>query len=248
MGVPQWVPRQALPGAPAGHRVIVPALPTNDPAHHSQRPAASPTASVGRARALADTLETPARPARPQPPKVVAAVQTPSPNTPPSSFELVCSRYQDWLLVDDVTAMRFAGSAYQQWIVAILASLGIASDAGLALQQDRFEWPLADASQFDTGPAAATHAVQAWLSRRLADSGAGNKPAINIVLMGEAAAQNLSVSDAIITPGERVVLGGEIGAGLVTHGSTKLWQQPLLKREFWQHLMLAQSNAQGPAR
>ncbi len=251
MGVSRWVPRQILAGAPGGHRVVAPAQPA-PAARTPLRAVASPVGSTGGARAQAKALLSgeSGAPAVPTAAPTAVASITPAPvsTSPSATFELVCNIYDDWLLVDDVTAMRFAGSAYQQWIAAILSALGVVVPTDLALRQERFKWPVADAGQFDTSLDAASQAVQAWLLRRLADGGQGPQPSMQILLMGDAAVHNLAVDGSTApAPGARVALGNGLGTGLVTHGSTRLWQQPLLKREFWHHLAAIQRTPTEPA-
>jgi hypothetical protein len=159
-------------------------------------------------------------------------------------FTLASSVCGNLLLVDDISAMSFASSAYQNWINAILLSLGkLPGDKPLmstaASQLDRFEWPLADSGLFDSTEQAAKDIVSAWLLRKLQENQVSW-----VLLMGKASIATLANTqdgDHDANHGKQLgaiaaLPGSSSVQALLTHGSAELWAQPLLKRDFWQHL------------
>lgn len=156
-------------------------------------------------------------------------------------FTLASSVCGNLLLVDDISAMSFASSAYQNWINAILLSLGkLPGDKPLmstaASQLDRFEWPLADSGLFDSTEQAAKEIVSAWLLRKLQENEVSW-----VLLMGKASIATLANThdgghDAKQLGAIAALPGSSSVQALLTHGSAELWGQPILKRDFWQHL------------
>lgn len=159
-------------------------------------------------------------------------------------FTLASSVCGNLLLIDDISAMSFASSAYQNWINAILLSLGkLPGDKPLmstaASQLDRFEWPLPDSGLFDSTEQAAKDIVSAWLLRKLQENQVSW-----VLLMGKASIATLANTQDGGHDANHDKQLGAIAAlpgsssvqALLTHGSAELWAQPLLKRDFWQHL------------
>lgn len=149
-------------------------------------------------------------------------------------FTLASTVCGDILIVDDIGTMTFAGSVYQNWLNAILFALDKPLLSETNNLFDRFEWPLADSGLFDSSPQAAKDVVAAWLLRKLQENQVSW-----VLLMGSAAVATLSNVDAEVQLGSVAALPGrESVQALLTHGSQSLWSQPLLKREFWQHLQV----------
>lgn len=149
-------------------------------------------------------------------------------------FTLASTVCGDILIVDDIGTMTFAGSVYQNWLNAILFALDKPLLSETNNLFDRFEWPLADSGLFDSSPQAAKDVVAAWLLRKLQENQVSW-----VLLMGSAAVATLSNVEAEVQLGAVAALPGrESVQALLTHGSQSLWSQPLLKREFWQHLQV----------
>ena len=74
-------------------------------------------------------------------------------------FDLLSSVIEDVLIIDDISQMDFASSAYQHWIRAILAAVGRDAPANQTIPQERFTWPLPNGSLFDVGEQAAKETV-----------------------------------------------------------------------------------------
>ena len=259
MGIESWLPIKALPSAQTDHWVASPTLfkpslaanmPSNAVAGSEPR---SVTAQnlVNRSLALAEELniDTPVKTAsHTQPNSPLKDIASPKANAPvvataiPATasnlnqsldkFTLTTTVCDDVLIIDDITAMNFASSAYQHWLNAILLSLGkkILPDTGSV--QDRFDWPLPDSGLFDNSQQAAKDIFSAWLQRKLQESNARW-----VLLMGKAAVamHNSDTDLGLVTPlhddqGEHAI------KVLLTYGSGELWRQPLLKREFWLHI------------
>ena len=157
-------------------------------------------------------------------------------------FTLSATVCGDILIIDDISQMNFASSAYQHWLNAILLSLGQKPLPDTGSIQDRFDWPLPDSSLFDASQKAAKEIFSAWLQRKLQENNAHW-----VLLMGKAAVAmhvvESSESDASKPPSTSSDLGlvaplqNRQGVQVLpTYGSGELWRQPLLKREFWQHI------------
>jgi len=159
-------------------------------------------------------------------------------------FTLATTVCGDILIIDDITQMNFASSAYQHWLNAILLSLGQKPLPDSGSIQDRFDWPLPDSGLFDASQKAAKEIFSAWLQRKLQENNAHW-----VLLMGKAAvAMQLDASNEGIETSEGdaskkndlghvVPLENRQGVQVLsTYGSGELWRQPLLKREFWQHI------------
>ena len=254
MGIESWLPIKALQNAHTGHWVANPAL--FKPSAAANSPSSgkvggepkSVTAQnvVNRSLALAEELniETPVKTASHPPLKAVPAAPVDTPTAPSAdlsfdNFTLSATVWADVLIIDDITAMNFASSAYQHWLNAIFLSLGkkILADTGSG--QDRFDWPLADSGVFDTSQQAAKEIFSAWLQRKLHDNNARW-----VLLMGKAAAamHNGNADLGVVTPLHEAQDDQNIQV-LTTYGSGELWRQPLLKREFWQHIQPLRSTA-----
>ena len=250
MGIESWLPIKALPNAQADHWVANPVLFKSSLAANMSSKGIiegeprSVTAQnvVNRSLALAEELNinAPAKAASNTQPKPqvkdvavsLAPAPAPSINKSLDSFTLTTTVCGDVLIIDDITAMNFASSAYQHWLNAILLSLGkkILSDTGSV--QDRFDWPLPDSGLFDTSQQAAKEIFSAWLQRKLQEN--------NIrwlLLMGKAAvAMHNEKADLGCITSLHEGQGEQAIQVLPAYGSGELWDQPLLKREFWQHI------------
>ena len=268
MGIESWLPIKALPSAELGHwvadtAVFNPSAAANTALRQSSTGSTSTSTDaplsvtaqniINRSQALAEELNMDA-PANAQPKVIVTAeasnipaavVEATSTSTSTLTnnqslevFTLATTVCGDILIIDDITQMNFASSAYQHWLNAILLSLGqkLLPDTGSV--QDRFDWPLPDSGLVDASLQAAKEIFSAWLQRKLQENNAHW-----VLLMGKAAVA-MHVSD--INEGNESSKG-DLGIiaplknrqsvqVLPTYGSGELWRQPLLKREFWQHI------------
>ena len=268
MGIESWLPIKALPSAELGHwvadtAVFNPSAAANTALRQSSTGSTSTSTDaplsvtaqniINRSQALAEELNMDA-PANAQPKVIVTAEASNTPaavveatstststltnNQSLEVFTLATTVCGDILIIDDITQMNFASSAYQHWINAILLSLGQKPLPDTGSAQDRFDWPLPDSGLVDASPQAAKEIFSAWLQRKLQENNAHW-----VLLMGKAAVA-MHVSD--INEGNESSKG-DLGIiaplknrqsvqVLPTYGSGELWRQPLLKREFWQHI------------
>jgi hypothetical protein len=274
MGIESWLPIKALPNAELGHwvadsAVFNPSAAANTALSRSTTGSANTPSDVpisvtaqnviNRSLALAEELNMGASVNTPasSTPKVVpaadasnsaaAAVPATSASTSNQSldvFTLSATVCGDILIIDDITQMNFASSAYQHWLNAILLSLGQKPLPDTGSIQDRFDWPLPDSGLFDASQKAAKEIFSAWLQRKLQENNAHW-----VLLMGKAAvAMQLDASNESIETSESdaskkndlghvAPLENRQGVQVLpTYGSGELWRQPLLKREFWQHI------------
>ena len=271
MGIESWLPIRALPSAELGHwvadsAVFNPSAAANTALSRSTTGSAntpsdapiSVTAQnvINRSLALAEELNMGASvntPVTTQPNAVPAAdalnsvaipVSATSASTGDQSldvFTLSATVCGDILIIDDITQMNFASSAYQHWLNAILLSLGQKPLPETRSVQDRFDWPLPDSGLFDASQKAAKEIFSAWLQRKLQENNAHW-----VLLMGKAAVamqfdEGIESSEGDVSKknelGHVVPLQNRQGVQVLsTYGSGDLWRQPLLKREFWQHI------------
>ena len=274
MGIESWLPIKTLPSAELGHwvadsAVFNPSAAANTELSRSTRGSANTSSDapisvtaqnvINRSLALAEELNMGASVNAPasSAPKVVPAADAsnstaiPVPATSSSTsnqsldvFTLSATVCGDILIIDDITQMNFASSAYQHWLNAILLSLGQKPLPDTGSIQDRFDWPLPDSGLFDASQKAAKEIFSAWLQRKLQENNARW-----VLLMGKAAVamqldasnEGIETSDGDASKkndlGHVVPLENRQGVQVLsTYGSGELWRQPLLKREFWQHI------------
>ncbi|MBT6579472.1 MAG: hypothetical protein HOO01_04295 [Cellvibrionales bacterium] len=271
MGIESWLPIKALPSAELGHwvadsAVFNPSAAANTALSRSTTGSAntpsdapiSVTAQnvINRSLALAEELNMGASvntPVSTQPKAVPtadasnsAAIPVPATSASTSNqsldvFTLSATVCGDILIIDDITQMNFASSAYQHWLNAILLSLGQKPLHETGSVQDRFDWPLPDSGLFDASQKAAKEIFSAWLQRKLQENNAHW-----VLLMGKAAVamqfdEGIESSEGDVSKknelGHVVPLQNRQGVQVLsTYGSGDLWRQPLLKREFWQHI------------
>ena len=271
MGIESWLPIKALPSAELGHwvadsAVFNPSAAANTALSRSTTGSAntpsdapiSVTAQnvINRSLALAEELNMGASvntPVTTQPKAVpaadasnsaaipVSATSTSTSNQSLDVFNLSATVCGDILIIDDITQMNFASSAYQHWLNAILLSLGQKPLPETGSVQDRFDWPLPDSGLFDASQKAAKEIFSAWLQRKLQENNAHW-----VLLMGKAAVamqldEDIESSEGDVSKknelGHVVPLQNRQGVQVLsTYGSGELWRQPLLKREFWQHI------------
>jgi len=274
MGIESWLPIKTLPRAELGHwvadsAVFNPSAAANTELSRSTRGSANTSSDapisvtaqnvINRSLALAEELNMGASVNAPasSAPNVVpvadasnpaaAAVLATSASTSNQSldvFTLSATVCGDILIIDDITQMNFASSAYQHWLNAILLSLGQKPLPDTGSIQDRFDWPLPDSGLFDASQKAAKEIFSAWLQRKLQENNARwvllmGKAAVSMQL--DASNEGIETSDGDASKkndlGHVVPLENRQGVQVLsTYGSGELWRQPLLKREFWQHI------------
>ena len=274
MGIESWLPIKTLPRAELGHwvadsAVFNPSAAANTALSQSARGSANTSSDapisvtaqnvINRSLALAEELNMGASVNAPasSAPNVVpvadasnpaaAAVLATSASTSNQSldvFTLSATVCGDILIIDDITQMNFASSAYQHWLNAILLSLGQKPLPDTGSIQDRFDWPLPDSGLFDASQKAAKEIFSAWLQRKLQENNARwvllmGKAAVSMQL--DASNEGIETSDGDASKkndlGHVVPLENRQGVQVLsTYGSGELWRQPLLKREFWQHI------------
>jgi len=255
MGIEPWMPIKTLPNAEADHWVAAPAVFKAITAANTelvgQPQSVTAQNIINRSLALAEQLDI-KEPSKVSPKSHPATLSptTPSPAVPETtanishsgksldSFTLATTVCGDLLLIDDITQMNFASSAYQHWLNAILLSLGKKALPEVGGVQDRFEWPLADSNLFDTSQNAAKDIFSAWLQRKLQENNIGW-----VLFMGKAAVAMQETENAFgLVNSVTDKQGKQNIKVLPTFGSGELWSQPLLKREFWQHIQPLRTN------
>jgi hypothetical protein len=249
MGIEPWMPIKTLPNAEADHWVAAPAVFKAITAANTelvdQPQSVTAQNIINRSLALAEQLDI-KEPSKVSPKSHPATLSptTPSPAVPETtanishsvksldSFTLATTVCGDLLLIDDITQMNFASSAYQHWLNAILLSLGKKALPEVGGVQDRFEWPLADKDIFS-----------AWLQRKLQENNIGW-----VLFMGKAAVAMQETENAFGHVTSVVHKQGKQNIKVLpTFGSGELWSQPLLKREFWQHIQPLRTNVSSDA-
>ncbi|MBR9805068.1 hypothetical protein GYB62_00940 [bacterium] len=143
-----------------------------------------------------------------------------------AAFELACFAIGPYLVVDDFSAFDCASSAYWRWWADILNGTDLACDK----QWQRFQWPLPGKFTHQRNTQAARETLGAWFSRRLTEASY-----TGVLLMGQAPQQWL-LSEEKVSLGQWQTSTALPLPVLCTHGTSSLWQQPQLKREFWQHM------------
>lgn len=160
-----------------------------------------------------------------------------------SSFTLTASHNNGLLIVDDVSSLQCANSAYQSWIHSVLLALGyqISQVATTAAQQDQFVWPLPESGLSTNFDNAATEIFLAWLKRRI-----GEHKINQILLMGQVTALVAGYEGDLGILIENKTLSNKQTVNLLmTQSSAMMWSQPNLKRSFWRHLQPFRTTEKG---
>lgn len=249
MGIECWVPLRTLPAAAADHWVAANSIQPSTALSTQQSdvaPAQVPAAAgTGRGMAMAAALALGAESGTERgatnsaTPKVnVVSENAPQPKQPlrdqvaagaDVGFTLVSALSGDLLIIDDIGALQFAPSAYQNWLNAILFSISRPALSASKPKIDRFVWPLEDAGLFEVTEQAAQDVAQAWFGRKLRENSVRH-----VLLMGEAAAHHLPAAE---NSGVLQTLSLDSSIHLLqTYGTAQLWGDPMLKKVFWQHL------------
>ena len=257
MGIDLWQPVKPLPGAEAGHWVANPAtaqLAVTTLSDHDKQPSRS--ASDGRgAAAPSSALSSGSSPAHRD--RLMAELQGIEPHSPNkvgltpnadpvkqglrpaqslsvaeslSSFTLTASTNSGLLIIDDVSGLDCANSAYQSWIQSLLLALGHPiSQAAATSQQDQFVWPMPESGLSATSTIAPTEIFTAWLNRRIEEHKVNQ-----LLLMGQTAARVAAYeSNQGLLDANTRLLNQQAVDVITTHSSAELWAEPSLKRSFW---------------
>ena len=257
MGIDLWQPIKSLPGAEPGHWIanpddhrlaVEPSIKHNEDqfSHSINASEASSSPPAHRDRLIAElkgidrnssvraeTLPVSAKDKvsgakvidRPPAATILSAAEI------LTVFTLTASYSHGLLIVDDVSDLHCANSAYQSWIHSVLFSLGhkVSHNASSASQQDQFVWPLPERSLSANSNIAAKDIFAAWLQRRVEEHNIHQ-----LLLMGRvsnfvaAYDSNPNLFSDNKTASEKHTV--DI---LTTHSSAELWAQPHLKHVFW---------------
>ena len=241
MNIDCWVPRRQLDGAPPGHAVAMPlsAISVKRAAEKRQpAPQVQGKRLVHRGLALSEIidLDVSHRDAahrqssaeQGQQPDVAvineALAHATDASAPASQlamrFELRLVQIDDWLLVDDVSALGLVGSAYRHWLETLRVAFGVEGEPVI----EDFRWPLRDDGVFDTGIGPARDTLLGLLSRKLEV-----QPPKTLLLMGDAPVACLE--QALASRGQQLRV-------LSTVGTADMWRDPRLKKRFWQQLQI----------
>ena len=147
-----------------------------------------------------------------------------------SSFTLTASTNSGLLIIDDVSGLDCANSAYQSWIQSLLLALGHPiSQAPATSQQDQFVWPMPESGLSATSMIAPTEIFTAWLNRRIEEHKVNQ-----LLLMGQTAARVAAYeSNQGLLDANTRLLNQQAVDVITTHSSAELWAEPSLKRSFW---------------
>ena len=147
-----------------------------------------------------------------------------------SSFTLTASINSGLLIIDDVSGLDCANSAYQSWIQSLLLALGHPiSQAAATSQQDQFVWPMPESGLSATSTIAPTEIFTAWLNRRIEEHKVNQ-----LLLMGQTAARVAAYeSNQGLLDANTRLLNQQAVDVITTHSSAELWAEPSLKRSFW---------------
>lgn len=147
-----------------------------------------------------------------------------------SSFTLTASTNSGLLIIDDVSGLDCANSAYQSWIQSLLLALGHPiSQAPETSQQDQFVWPMPESGLSTTSMIAPTEIFTAWLNRRIEEHKVNQ-----LLLMGQTAARVAAYeSNQGLLGANTRLLNQQAVDVITTHSSAELWAEPSLKRSFW---------------
>ena len=147
-----------------------------------------------------------------------------------SSFTLTASINSGLLIIDDVSGLDCANSAYQSWIQSLLLALGHPiSQAAATSQQDQFVWPMPESGLSATSTIAPTEIFTAWLNRRIEEHKVNR-----LLLMGQTAARIAAYeSNQGLLDANSRLLNQQAVDVITTHSSAELWAEPSLKRSFW---------------
>ena len=147
-----------------------------------------------------------------------------------SSFTLTASINCGLLIIDDVSGLDCANSAYQSWIQSLLLALGHPiSQAAATSHQDQFVWPLPESGFSTTSTIAPTDIFTAWLNRRIEEHKVNQ-----LLLMGQTAARIAAYeSNQGLLDANTRLLNQQAVDVITTYSSAELWAEPSLKRSFW---------------
>ena len=257
MGIDLRQPVKPLPGAETGHWIAsqptaplaVTALSDHDkqPSHSAAPSSAlSSGPSSGTSPAHRDRLMAELQGIEPHSPNKVGL----TPNADPvkqglrpaqslsaaesmSSFTLTASINSGLLIIDDVSGLDCANSAYQSWIQSLLLALGYpVSQAPVISQQDQFVWPMSESGLSATSTIAPTEIFTAWLNRRVEEH-----RVTQLLLMGQTAAWVAAYDSKEGSLGANTrLLNQHTIEVITTQSSAELWAKPSLKRSFWRQL------------
>ena len=147
-----------------------------------------------------------------------------------SSFTLTASINSGLLIIDDVSGLDCANSAYQSWIQSLLLALGHPiSQAEATSHQDQFVWPLPESGFSTTSTIAPTEIFTSWLNRRIEEHKVNQ-----LLLMGQTAARVAAYeSNQGLLDANTRLLNQQAVDVITTYSSAELWAEPSLKRSFW---------------
>ncbi|MAV75208.1 MAG: hypothetical protein CL691_01120 [Cellvibrionales bacterium] len=147
-----------------------------------------------------------------------------------SSFTLTASINSGLLIIDDVSGLDCASSAYQSWIQSLLLALGHPiSQAAATSQQDQFVWPMPESGLSATSTIAPTEIFTAWLNRRIEEHKVNQ-----LLLMGQTAVRVAAYeSNQGLLDANTRLLNQQAVDVITAHSSAELWAEPRLKRSFW---------------
>ncbi|NNL56428.1 MAG: hypothetical protein HKO71_01630 [Pseudomonadales bacterium] len=182
-----------------------------------------------------------AKPAPPQPRQAAAAsVRDAQPKTGAMRFEIICVLHEQLLVLDDVTDTKLTPSAYNDWLKSLFFALGLGDPPANVGREDRLAWPpaapLAKSIAQQEQRSAAAEMLQAWMQRKLAAQQRGQLPP-RALLLGAAPRELLLAKGSAAVTGDIAELPLFAACpALLLPSSTRLWSEPLAKRECWQQL------------
>lgn len=168
----------------------------------------------------------------------VSSDQVINQNTPKKShlssgvnFNLNIIIFDDLMIIDDVSELKYVKSMYSNWFRSIFFALDYEQIDELNLDYDQFDWPINNNS-VDCTLESAKDVFFSWIKRKK-ELNSINK----ILLMGETPA-NLTSQDSSLIGCNTSIKEFEDAQILMTFGTSQLWKNPSLKPDFWQHLKI----------
>ena len=145
------------------------------------------------------------------------------------NFNLNIMIIEDLMIIDDVSELKYVKSMYSNWFRSIFFALGHKDK--LNLDYEQFDWPINNNS-VDCTLESAKDVFFSWLKRKK-ELNDVNK----ILLMGKASANIADQHSSML--GKKIFMKGfEHSQIFMTFGTTELWKNPSIKKDFWEHLKI----------
>ena len=147
------------------------------------------------------------------------------------NFTLNMMIFDDLMIIDDVSELNFVKSMYLNWIRSIFFALDHKQKDELNFDYEQFDWPIKNNS-IDCTLESAKDVFFSWIKRKKESNDIHQ-----ILLMGRATAIISGQPSGYI--GQNITMQEfKKNKIFLTFGTTQLWKNPSLKRDFWEHLKI----------